>query len=162
MMKLMSINSRRLLPGILGVCFLVFFSHQMMFAQAELEITFVKIGRLWVGVTANGAKSGSFDPRSGYFPNDYNIFANRGQDGDAFAGAGYRLTVTNWTNPDDSLMAVAVYGATNDYMQNGLVIDSLKNYIRYTYPAQYQRSIQVCRAFVRSIGRGYIPAYFQR
>jgi hypothetical protein len=136
MMKLLSISSRRLLLGVLEICLMVFCSHQMIFAQAELEITFIKLGKLWVGVTANGAKSTSFDPRSGFFPNDYNIFANRGQDGDAFTGAGYRLTATGWVDPNDTLNVVSVFGATNDFMQNGLVIDSLRNYIRYTYPSQ--------------------------
>ena len=120
----------------IGIFLLMLMLVQTASAQPELEISFMKIGRLWVGVTANGAKSTSFDPRSGFFPNDYDIFANSGQDGDAFAGAGLRMTATNWYTPDDTLQNVGVYGPTTDWFDNGVVIDPLKNYIRYQYPAQ--------------------------
>ncbi|MBD3291158.1 hypothetical protein GF337_20290 [candidate division KSB1 bacterium] len=101
--------------------------------QPELEKAVMKLGHVWCGVTANGDK-GNFDYRAGFFPNDYDILGMRGQYRDAWAGAGFRLTTTNWVDPVDSLHAVAVYGPTNEFMPVGKVVVPMTNYIRYKYP----------------------------
>ncbi|HRD18192.1 MAG TPA: hypothetical protein PLB60_04010 [Candidatus Marinimicrobia bacterium] len=105
--------------------------------QPELATALIKMGHVWCGVTANGDK-GSFEYRAGFFPNDYDIIAIRGQELDAWAGAGFRLAATNWQDPvyPDSIHKVAIYGPTNDYMRTGKVIVPLTNYVRYTYPEQ--------------------------
>lgn len=105
--------------------------------QAELETARVMMGRVWCGVTANGGK-GNFDYRAGFFPNDYDIIGVRGQYRDAWGGAGFKLTTTNWWDPvyPDSLHRVAIYGPTNEYMPKGKVVERMTNYVRYTYPQQ--------------------------
>jgi len=103
--------------------------------QPELAKALVKTGHVWMGVTANGDK-GSFDYRAGFFPNDYNIIGIRGQEQDAWAGAGFRLVTTNWVDPLDTLHTVAIYGPTNDFMPIGKVVTPMTNYIRYKYTEQ--------------------------
>jgi hypothetical protein len=103
--------------------------------QPELETALMKIGRVWAGVTANGGKS-SFDYRAGFFPNDYDVIGLRGQQQDAWVGAGFRLTRTNWIDPIDTLHAVAVYGPLNEFMPQGKVIVPMENFVRYKYPEQ--------------------------
>lgn len=101
--------------------------------QPELEKATMRMGHVWVGVTANGDK-GNFDYRAGFFPNDYDILGVRAQYRDAWAGAGFQLSTTNWTDPVDSLHLVAIYGPTNEFLPIGKVVDPMTNYIRYTYP----------------------------
>jgi len=101
--------------------------------QPELATALIKMGHVWVGVTANGDK-GSFEYRSGFFPNDYDIIGIRGQEQDAWAGAGFKLATINWYDPDSVLHDVAIYGPTNDFMRQGKVIEPLTNYVRYKYP----------------------------
>ena len=101
--------------------------------QPELEKAQVRMGHVWCGVTANGDK-GNFDYRAGFFPNDYDILGVRGQYLDAWVGAGFQLSTTNWTDPIDTLHTVAIYGPTNEFMPVGNVVDSMTNFIRYTYP----------------------------
>jgi len=105
----------------------------------ELETAVVKVGKVWVGVKANGDK-GSFDYRAGFFPNDYDILGVRGQQRDTWGGAGFRLTTTNWPDPliADSIHSVAIYGPTNEFMEIGRVVPGkeMTNYVRYTYPTQ--------------------------
>ncbi len=74
---------------------------------------------------------------AGFFPNDYDIIGLRGQQQDAWVGAGFRLTRTNWIDPDDSLHAVAVRGPlVKDFMPQGKVVIPMTNYVRYPYPVQ--------------------------
>lgn len=105
--------------------------------QPELQTALVKMNRVWVGVKANGDK-GNFDYRAGFFPNDFNILGSRGQYRDTWGGAGFRLSTTNWTDPIDTVHAVAVYGPTNEFegWGQGKVITPLTNYVRYGYPEQ--------------------------
>lgn len=103
--------------------------------QPELEKALVKMGHVWTGVTANGGKA-SFDYRAGFFPNDYDIIGIRGQEQDAWAGAGFKMATTNWVDPIDTLHTVAIYGPTNEFMPLGKVIVPMTNIIRYRYPEQ--------------------------
>ncbi len=103
--------------------------------QPELVTAVVKMGHVWCGVTANGDKS-SFEYRSGFFPNDYNIIGIRGQEWDAWAGAGFRLATTDWVDQYDSLHNIAIYGPTNEFQTKGTVVRDLTNYVRFTYPEQ--------------------------
>lgn len=108
----------------------------MLFAQQwELETALVKMGHVWCGVKANGGK-GTFDYRAGFFPNDYDILGARGQEQDAWGGAGFRLVATNWVDPIDTFHTVAIYGPTNEFMPQGKVTQRMTNYIRFTYPQQ--------------------------
>ena len=106
-----------------------------MAQQPELQTALMKMGHVWSGVTANGGK-GSFDYRAGFFPNDYNILGIRGQDTDAWTGAGITLAATHWKDDYDSLHAVVVYGPTNDSIPQGKVIVPITNFVRYSYPDQ--------------------------
>lgn len=100
----------------------------------EAEVGTIRLGKLWVGVTANGAK-GTFSYSTGFFPNDYNVMADRGTGGDAYGGTGLLFTATNWRHhPDTTLYPVAIYGPTNTFMSSGHVIVPMKNYSRYQYP----------------------------
>ena len=101
--------------------------------QPELEKAQIKVGRIWCGVTANGDK-GNFDYRAGFFPNDFDILGVRAQYRDAWAGAGFRLSTTNWTDPIDTLHTVAIYGPVNEFMPVGKVVVPMTNTIRYRYP----------------------------
>jgi len=103
--------------------------------QWELETAKVMMGRVWVGVKANGDK-GNFEYRYPFFPNDYDVLAIRGQQQDIWGGAGFRLVTTNWTDPNDSLQSVAIYGPVNEFMPQGKVVQQLSNYVRYSYPEQ--------------------------
>lgn len=103
--------------------------------QPELEKAQIRMGHVWCGVTANGGK-GNFDYRAGFFPNDYDILGVRAQYRDAWAGAGFQLTTTNWVDPADSLHLVAIYGPTNEFLPIGKVVSPMTNYIRYTYPEE--------------------------
>ncbi|MGC9364051.1 MAG: hypothetical protein ACP5FZ_05705 [Fidelibacterota bacterium] len=114
----------------------------MVFAQTqpELETATVQMGRVWVGVKANGDK-GNFEFRYPFFPNDYDVLGVRGQQQDLWGGAGFRLVTTNWWDPvyPDSLHKVAIFGPTNEYMPQGKVVEGgeLTNYARFGYPEQY-------------------------
>lgn len=100
--------------------------------QPELVTAMIKTGRVWCGIKANGDK-GSFSYGS-FWPNDYDIIFHRGQEWDAWAGAGFRLATTNWYDPNDSLYGVAIYGPTNEFQITGKVVEGLTNYVRYNYP----------------------------
>ena len=102
----------------------------------EDQTASVRLGRLWVGIVAHGAKT-SFNYLAGFFPNDYNILANTGQDADAFGGLGLRFTATAWQHDlTDSVHTVAIYGPQNDFMPDGQVVVPMLSAIRYPYPAQ--------------------------
>jgi hypothetical protein len=101
----------------------------------EAEVASIRLGKLWIGVSANGAKA-SFDYQAGFFPNDYNVLGNRGQDAEAYGGMGFSFATTDWHTPADSIQRVAVFGPVNDYLPNGRVIVPMKNAIRYHFPAQ--------------------------
>ncbi|MBN2011242.1 hypothetical protein JW960_18000 [candidate division KSB1 bacterium] len=113
--------------------------------QPELERAEIKAGRIWLGVTANGDK-GSFDYRAGFFPNDYDILGVRGQQLDAWAGAGFDMATTMWTRPDSIIDytedpviyvdTVAVYGPVNKFQPTGKVVVPMTNYVRYRYTPQ--------------------------
>lgn len=135
-MKLRHNISRNRLICILTILILII-STQTVFSQTqpELEKALMKMGRVWAGVTANGAKS-SFDYRAGFFPNDYDIIGVRGQQQDAWVGAGFKLTATNWVDPIDTLHLAAVFGPTNDFMPQGKVVVPMTNFIRYKFPTQ--------------------------
>lgn len=108
--------------------------------QPELAMATVQMGRVWVGVKANGDK-GNFDFRYPFFPNDYDVLGVRGQQQDLWGGAGFRLVTTNWWDPiyPDSLHKVAIFGPTNEYLPQGKVVagGELTNYARFGYPEQY-------------------------
>ncbi len=118
-----------------GILIILIFDIAKAQQPQELKTALIKMGRVWCGVTANGDK-GSFDYRAGFFPNDYDILGHRGQYLDAFAGAGFRLSTTNWIDPLDTLHTVAIYGPTNDFMPIGKVVVPMTNYIRYKFPKQ--------------------------
>jgi len=103
----------------------------------ESQTALIKLGRIWGGVAANGDKS-TFDFRSGFFPNDYDILQYRGQNNDNFFGSGYQLAATDWLAPTvkDSIYKVALFGPVNNLSLNGKVIVPITNYIRYKYPNQ--------------------------
>jgi len=103
--------------------------------QPELETARVMMGRVWVGVKANGDK-GSFEYRYPFFPNDYDVLGVRGQQRDLWGGAGFNLTRSNWEDPliPDSIHTITVQGPTNEYMPQGKVVKPLTNYVRFTYP----------------------------
>lgn len=128
----LSIHHRRLLyPSLI----LLLTAQLHAQVQPELATALIKMGRVWAGVKANGDK-GSFEFRSGFFPNDLDIIAIRGQEGDAWVGAGLRLATTNWRDSKGTLYDVAVFGPTNTYLPNGKVVVPLTNYVRYQYPQQ--------------------------
>jgi len=121
---------------------IVFFLVLIFFLPAvaqtlESQTVQIKLGRIWGGVTANGDQA-TFDFRSGFFPNDYDILQYRGQYNDNFFGSGFKLAATNWLAPTlkDSVYKVAVFGPKNDFQPNGKVIVPITNYIRYKFPTQ--------------------------
>jgi len=120
-----------LLAGFIVLC------SQNTFSQTwESESATMRINRLWLGVSANGAKA-SYDYTIGFFPNDYNIVGNRGQSAEAYGGMGLTFTATHWRHAvTDSFSTVAIYGPTNYYMQVGKVISEIQSYVRYPYPVQ--------------------------
>jgi hypothetical protein len=105
----------------------------------ELETTTMKIGHIWLGVTANGDK-GNFNFTGGFFPNDFGILGQRGQYAEAYTGAGIQLTATHWFNPApsvDSIQNVAIYSFAITAIPEwniGKVTAPLTNYLRYKYP----------------------------
>ncbi len=100
----------------------------------ESELSTIRLGQFWVGVTANGAK-GTFTYGTSFFPNDYNVMADRGTGADAYGGMGLIFTATDWRrSPDTTLYRVAIYGPTNTFMPTGRVVVPLKSYSRYQYP----------------------------
>ncbi len=107
--------------------------------QPELQTATMRLGHLWLGVSANGYRS-SFEYLSGYFPNDYDIMANRGQYAEGYTGAGVVLTATNWFNPlVDSVQPVAMYSYTNSLYPAwgaGKVLVPITSYLRFGYPDQ--------------------------
>ncbi len=110
-----------------------------VFAQGgtpELKTTTMKIGHLWLGVTANGDK-GNFYFQAGFFPNDFGILGNRGQYAEAYTGAGINLSAVHFRNPvNDSLERAAIYSYTiSDFpaWSIGKVLNPLTNYLRYPY-----------------------------
>lgn len=108
----------------------------------ELQHTTIRLGHLWLGMPANGGKM-NFDPRGGFFPNDYGIAADRSQYPQAFTGAGVYLTATHWFNPlTDSIEKAAVYSFVTDSLPIGKVTVPLTNYLRYNYPQLRTGSIQ--------------------
>lgn len=120
----------------------VFFACLVLFGNAEaqspeLQKTTLRIGHLWLGMIANGSST-SFDPTSGFFPNDYGVMADGGKYAQAFTGAGIYLTAVHWPNHanHDSVESAAVYQLTNQYLQNGRVTVPLTNYLRYQYPQE--------------------------
>ncbi len=125
-----------------GICLaiILFFNiNAQAQTSPELQTSIMKLGHLWLGVSANGYRS-SFEYLSGYFPNDYDIMANRGQYAEGYTGAGVVLTATHWFNPlADSIQPVAMYSYTNSLYPAwgaGKVLVPITNYLRYGYPEQ--------------------------
>ncbi len=124
----------------LGIALLLF-AYTNIYAQTPLEseTAVMKLGHIWYGVTANGYRS-NFDYTNGYFPNDFDIMANRGQYAEGFTGAGVIITALHWFNPFvDSVMPVAQYSYTSELdpaWGNGKVVVPLTNYLRYGFPKQ--------------------------
>lgn len=108
-------------------------------AHAQTSDISVQVGRFWIGVSNDAYKTVNIDYTSAavpFFPNDYNIWGNKGSGQEGYGGMGLQFTATAWVNPDGDTEKVAVYGPVNTYMSSGDVIDSLQSYIRYPYPAQ--------------------------
>lgn len=105
----------------------------------ELQTAVMKLGHLWLGVSANGYRS-SFEYIGGYFPNDYDIMANRGQYAEGYTGAGIIITALHWFNPlADSVQPVAQYSYTSSEFSAwnaGKVLVPITNYLRYGFPQQ--------------------------
>ncbi len=137
----MEVFRRRMLfraPGILFLCaFFITVLDTDLLAQTqapELQTTTIRLGRLWLGMPANGGNM-NFNPIGGFFPNDYGIAADRAQYAQAFTGAGIQLTATHWFNPfTDSMESAAVYAFVSDSMPVGRVTVPITNYLRYQYP----------------------------
>jgi len=102
--------------------------------QPEAATALIKMGHVWGGLKANGDKSSFY--YGSFFPNDYDVIFNRGQDLDSWAGSGFRLAATNWYDPLDTLHESAVYGPTNDFLPTGQMVEELTNFVRYNYPDQ--------------------------
>ncbi len=119
--------------------FLIFSPGTKAQTPPELQTAVMKMGHLWLGVSANGYRS-SFEYLSGFFPNDYDIMANRGQYAEGYTGAGIILTATHWFNPlADSIQPVAQYSYTNSLYPAwgvGKVLVPITNYLRFGYPDQ--------------------------
>ena len=127
------ISGTSLLIMIIGMVFVTEYSPAQ--TQWELETAKVMMGRVWCGVKANGDK-GNFEYRYPFFPNDYDVLGIRGQQQDIWGGAGFRLVTSNWTDPNDTLLTVAIFGPVNEFMPQGKVVERLTNYVRFTYPEQ--------------------------
>jgi hypothetical protein len=105
----------------------------------ELQTAVMKLGHIWLGVSANGYRS-NFDYLTGFFPSDYDIMANRGQYAEGYTGAGIIITALRWFNPiADSVQPVAQYSYTNNLSPDwgaGKVLVPITNYLRYGFPKQ--------------------------
>lgn len=125
--------------GIFLMLFLLINPNLKAQTQPELQTAVMKLGHLWLGVAANGYRS-SFEYLSGYFPNDFDIMANRGQYAESYTGAGIVLTALHWFNPlVDSVQTVSQYSFTSSLYpawQAGKVLVPITNYLRYGYPDQ--------------------------
>jgi hypothetical protein len=100
----------------------------------EQQTTTIRLGRLWLGMTANGGNM-NFNPAGGFFPNDYGIAADQAQYAQGYTGAGIQLTAVHWLNPfTDSIETAAVYAFVSDSMPVGRVVVPITNYLRYKYP----------------------------
>ncbi len=123
---------------LLGLCSVV------LAQQPESQTTTIRLGRLWLGMPANGAAMNFNPATANFFPNDYGIMVDRAQYGQAFTGAGITLACAHWPNPyrynpvtnTDTLESPAVYGFTNTYLKNGRVIVPIANYLRYNFPSE--------------------------
>ncbi|MDH7604878.1 MAG: hypothetical protein QHH13_08275, partial [Melioribacter sp.] len=116
----------------------VFSLIQIQAQQAEeTKTAMMKVGRVWIGVTANADK-GNFDYRAGFFPNDYNIVGFRGQYRELNTGSGFQIGTTSyWPNPySGTIDTLPIYGPTTQWTQIGKVTKPMTNYIRYKYPKQ--------------------------
>jgi hypothetical protein len=125
--------------GIFVVLILVINSNIKSQTSPELKTSVMKLGHIWLGVSANGYRS-SFEYLSGYFPNDYDIMANRGQYAEGYTGAGIIITALHWFNPiADSVQPVAQYSYTTSEFPEwniGKVTVPITNYLRYGFPQQ--------------------------
>lgn len=125
------------IKNLFGITCLLFLS-SITYSQTSLELQTARVmmGRVWVGVKANG-DNGNFRYYT-FFPNDYDVLGCRGQRQDLWGGAGFQLSTENWKDPviPDSVHRVVVYGPTNEYLPQGKVISPLTNYVRFNYPVQ--------------------------
>jgi hypothetical protein len=149
--NIMRSNNTRISARLIGVLtiFMLFstLSPNVWTQSAESQVSYIKLGSFWTSVSAIGAKSPIFDPRFGFFPNDYNIIVNNGKDGDSYAGGGFTMTTTDWLNPDGEVELHASYGPTNTYLESGLVIDTLRSYIRYPYSSKVMNFVPMQSAY---------------
>ncbi|MBU1101862.1 MAG: hypothetical protein KKA84_15800 [Bacteroidetes bacterium] len=125
-------------PGIITILLLLvaMSGSNISFGQdiPELATAQMKLGKIWVGVSASGGKA-TFEYRTGFFPNDFEIVGNRGQYQEAYTGAGINLSTTGWFNPYvDSVQKVSIYKYVNEYMPYGKVVTPMTNHLRFGYP----------------------------
>ncbi len=148
--------------GIWLLLFLIFIPNTKA-QQPELQTATMKLGHLWLGVSANGYRS-SFDYLSGYFPNDYDVMANRGQYAEGYTGAGIIITALHWPNPNlksvvnpgqDSIENIASYTYANNFMPAGKVTVPITNYLRFQFP---QQTVGVTPVSLNNFGT-YNPTY---
>jgi len=132
------INMKKKNSFIITLLIIIFFAsvnNSFTQVQPELQTTTMRMGRIWAGIIANG-DAATFEYRTGFFPNDYDVIGLRGQNRPGHVGAGIQLATVNWRDPLDTFHTVAVYGATNTFMPIGKVITPMTNYIRFKYPKQ--------------------------
>ena len=138
-LKIKLIYSLMIRASIFIMIFLIVNTDVKAQTSPELQTSVMKLGHIWLGVSANGYRS-SFEYQSGYFPNDYDIMANRGQYAEGYTGAGIIITALHWFNPiADSVQPVAQYSYTSSEFSDwnaGKVLVPITNYLRYGFPQQ--------------------------
>jgi hypothetical protein len=102
-------------------------------AQAQQGPEFVKVGRYWTIVTANGSQAEA-SLSSGWFPADFNVVGNTTSAGSAASGGNLDLFAKNWTAPDGETIEKVVNTSTSTLNSEGTVVEPLESYVRYGYP----------------------------
>lgn len=106
------------------------------------NIARIKMGRLWIGVTDNGASGSNFAAPS-FFPNDYDITIMRGQYRQANVGAGFQIATkyffnsfeSDTTKQNDTISVFDLVDQT--YFPNGRKVEvPMKSFVRYKYTNQ--------------------------
>ena len=102
-------------------------------AQAQQGPEFVKVGRYWTIVTANGSQAEA-SLSSGWFPADFNVVGNTTSSGSAASGGNIDLFAKNWTTPDGETIEKVVNTSTSTLNPEGTVVEPLQSYVQYGYP----------------------------
>ena len=116
----------------LGLLSLFFIGVSAEITHAQ-ELGFVKMGRYWTIISADGAQAEA-SLSSGWFPADFNVVGNTTESGSAASGGNLDLMVRNYETEDGNVIPKVINTSVSTLNPDGTVVEPLESIVRWAYP----------------------------